>query len=394
MVAALAVGPVREVPLERLRLWARNPRRITAARLEDLQRALLDDPGMLWARPLIALPDGTVIAGNQRLRAALALGWDSIPVFVLDADPERVRLVALRDNNAWGDWDEPSLAELLDELGQGGLDLALTGFEGRDIDRILAGLGQGEDPDQLPPLPAGRPESKPGEIYEFGAHLLLCGDSTDADEIARVAAAGTAACLLSPRPFGASHHAARRARISGACTDTVSPATYISSAISRFPSWSAAHSSHPVGVGGPVIHRLEPLPRLRQHERRHGVDGLVELRVRHPRERPPHALHERPIPVRSALVAVEQGVARRRARRTGRGRVHRRLGNARGSALPRRAPRRCESAASARARAAPVLSALGSSEGTTTADASCYFGVDFSVEVPHLGEPDGGIGGR
>lgn len=30
-------------------------------RLEDLKRALAEDPDMLWARPVIALPDGTVM---------------------------------------------------------------------------------------------------------------------------------------------------------------------------------------------------------------------------------------------------------------------------------------------------------------------------------------------
>jgi ParB-like chromosome segregation protein Spo0J len=109
MAANLCVGAVREVPLGQLRLWPGNPRRIAPARLEDLKRALLDDPEMLWARPLIVLPDWTVIAGNQRLRAALGLGWKSIPVMVVDLDPQRAKLWALKDNNAWGDWDEPAL---------------------------------------------------------------------------------------------------------------------------------------------------------------------------------------------------------------------------------------------------------------------------------------------
>lgn len=59
-----------DTPLEALRPWAKNPRKISKQRLEQLKRALAAEPEMLAARPLIALPDGTVIAGNQRLRAA------------------------------------------------------------------------------------------------------------------------------------------------------------------------------------------------------------------------------------------------------------------------------------------------------------------------------------
>jgi DNA modification methylase len=193
---------VRGVALERLRLWPGNPRRIAPARLEDLKQALLDDPAMLWARPLIALPDGTVVCGNQRLRAAIELGWESIPVLFVDLDWRRARLWALRDNVAWGDWDEPELADLLAELEAGGVDLALTGFESRDLDRILAGLEQLKDPDDLPPLPTGQPESKPGELYELGRHRLLCADATDPGQVALLMSGERAECLLTDPPYG------------------------------------------------------------------------------------------------------------------------------------------------------------------------------------------------
>ena len=112
MRAEAKLGSAVELPLERLRAWPENPRRISEARLEDLKRALLEDREMLAARPLLALPDGTVIAGNQRLRAARELGWSTIPVLTVDLDWERARLWALRDNNAYAEWDEPALAEL------------------------------------------------------------------------------------------------------------------------------------------------------------------------------------------------------------------------------------------------------------------------------------------
>src|SRR5436305_1250304 len=117
-----------ETPLERLRVWPENPRRITQARLDDLKRALEADREMLRARPLLALPDGLVFAGNQRLRAARELGWQTIPVVTVSLERERARLWALRDNNPYGAWEEPALAELLAELGEGGVDLALARF--------------------------------------------------------------------------------------------------------------------------------------------------------------------------------------------------------------------------------------------------------------------------
>src|SRR5581483_4310330 len=102
--------------MSRLRPWPENPRAIAPARLEDLKRALTADRDMLWARPLIALSDGTVVCGNQRLLAAQELGWETIPTITVDLDHDRARLWALRDNNSYGEWNEEALSELLAEL--------------------------------------------------------------------------------------------------------------------------------------------------------------------------------------------------------------------------------------------------------------------------------------
>jgi hypothetical protein len=139
VLAPLSLGSVEEVPLTRLSLWSENPRRIRPERLADLRQALVADPEMLWAKPLLALPDGTVIWGNMRLLAARELGWSTLPVLTVDLNPERARLWALRDNQAYGEWDEPALAELLAELAGQGVDLALTGCLGLPLAMKLFG---------------------------------------------------------------------------------------------------------------------------------------------------------------------------------------------------------------------------------------------------------------
>src|SRR5438874_817747 len=111
--SSLLLSAAAELPLERLRCWPGNPRSIRPERLEQLKQALAADPEMLRARPLLALPDGTVIAGNQRLFRARELGWETIPVLSVALEPERAKIWALRDNQSYGDWDEPALAELL-----------------------------------------------------------------------------------------------------------------------------------------------------------------------------------------------------------------------------------------------------------------------------------------
>jgi len=198
----VVVEPVVEWPLARLKQWPENPRFIRPHRLTDLMAAMTAEREMLRAKPLWVLPDGTVIAGNQRLAAALALGWTSIPVVVVRGlTAAQVRTWALLDNNQFGDWDETALAGFLSGLLAGGVDAALTGFETRELDTILASLAPVRDPDETPPLPA-RPESRPGEFYELGVHRLLCDDSTDPTVLARLVGGERVAALVSDFPWG------------------------------------------------------------------------------------------------------------------------------------------------------------------------------------------------
>lgn len=90
----------------------RNPRKISKKQLEKLKKSLADAPEMLRLRELICVehPDGpVVIAGNQRLEAAKALGWKTLPCKVLpeDTDPAKLREYAIKDNLPFGedDWE-------------------------------------------------------------------------------------------------------------------------------------------------------------------------------------------------------------------------------------------------------------------------------------------------
>jgi DNA modification methylase len=196
------VGAVEEVALARLREWPGNPRTISEPRLKQLKQALIDERAMLWARPLLHLPDGTVFAGNMRLRAARELGWDTIPALEVDLPLEKARVWALRDNNAYGEWDEPKLAEILSDLAQRGVDLALAGFADRDLDRILAHLKPPADPDAAPELDPGPPESELGHVYELGRHRLLCGDARDSAALNRLFGSEQATCMWADPPYG------------------------------------------------------------------------------------------------------------------------------------------------------------------------------------------------
>jgi len=103
----------------------RNPRKISKKQLEKLKKSLQDAPEMLRLRELIVIPhegEFVVIAGNQRLEAAKAVGMTALPCKVLpaDTDPAKLREYAIKDNLPFGeddweviasDWDTAELEE-------------------------------------------------------------------------------------------------------------------------------------------------------------------------------------------------------------------------------------------------------------------------------------------
>ena len=60
--------------------------------------------------------------------------------------PEQVRAYRIADNKlaSSAGWDDELLAAELHALNAAGFDLGLTGFEGEDLDRLLAPLDEGD----------------------------------------------------------------------------------------------------------------------------------------------------------------------------------------------------------------------------------------------------------
>ena len=114
-------------PVENLNELERNPRQITKENFEILKKSIKDNPDYFEARPVI-LSNRTgelvVIAGNQRLKAARALGLTEVPTVLLEGlTEEREREIIIRDNVENGEWDFDVLANEwdVDELGEWGV---------------------------------------------------------------------------------------------------------------------------------------------------------------------------------------------------------------------------------------------------------------------------------
>jgi len=157
---------------------------------------------------------GALVGGHQRFAVLVAQGKSEIPVSVVDLPVEREKALNLALNKITGRWDEDKLAQLLHDLSTvPDFDLAITGFElpeARSLiaEHLLAMGGDGDDGfDVEAALAAAAPTvTKPGDLILLGRdprtqHRLLCGDSTNPEDVRRLMNGERAALFATDPPY-------------------------------------------------------------------------------------------------------------------------------------------------------------------------------------------------
>ena len=200
-------------PIERLIPYANNARLHSEADLDKLAAAIRK---WGWTTPVLVDEQGNLLAGHGRIAAAPRAGVTSIPVIVARGwSEEEKRAYRLADNQlaARASWDPDLLGRELQELGFGGLDLGLIGFEPDQLETILAGMGSSglTDPDSVPEVP-DQPVTRLGDLWLLGDHRVGCGDSTNSADVAQVLAGTEPHLMVTDPPYGVSYEPSWRSR--------------------------------------------------------------------------------------------------------------------------------------------------------------------------------------
>ena len=198
-------------PIDRLIPYARNARTHSNQQVDQIAASIRE---WGWTNPVLLAEDGTIIAGHGRVLAARKLRIHQIPVMVAAGWREaQKRAYALADNKLAlnAGWDDAMLALELADITELGFDLGLIGFSDEEIAALDANSGAGlTDPDEVPETPIN-PVSTPGDVWRMGRHRLLCGDSTAADDVAKVLAGVQPHLMVTDPPYGVDYDPAWRA---------------------------------------------------------------------------------------------------------------------------------------------------------------------------------------
>jgi DNA modification methylase len=212
MTLRFAPERIEQWSLDRLAAYPRNPRTHSAEQVVQIAASIVE---FGWTNPVLVSRDGEVIAGHGRLEAARKLGLETVPVVVLDHLTEaQRRAYVIADNKLAlnAGWNEELLAAELHALNGEGFDLSLIGFDEAELDALMAPLGDASGSDESAgadddianevPEPPRKSISRVGDLWHLGEHRLLCGDSTEADCIARVMHGEHAALVFTSPPYG------------------------------------------------------------------------------------------------------------------------------------------------------------------------------------------------
>lgn len=180
--------------------YERNPR-INDRAVEPVMKSIQKDG---YRARIIVDKDGVIIAGHTRYAAMKRMGWAEAEVWIADdMTPEQIADYRIRDNLT-ADFAEWDFSELEAEIEEMDLDFDMSEFEGfEDIqgEEIETETEVAAEDDFDPDAPV-EAKAKLGDVYQLGRHRLMCGDSTDRDEIDRLLDGAFVRLTVTSPPYG------------------------------------------------------------------------------------------------------------------------------------------------------------------------------------------------
>jgi DNA modification methylase len=188
------------IPVKELKPSAYNPRKWDEKAIADMKESItrfgLVDPLIVNSAPE---RKNIVIGGHLRLKVATLLGFTEVPVVYLNIpEIEREKELNLRLNKNVGSWDEELLKAFDTNL------LLDVGFTPDELNSFFDDVLEISDDDfnveeELAKIVT--PETKPGDLYQLGDHRLLCGNSLDANDVAKLMGNDHAGMVFSDPPY-------------------------------------------------------------------------------------------------------------------------------------------------------------------------------------------------
>ena len=185
------------IKISKIKSNPNNPRIIKDDKFKKLCKSISELPKMMELRPIVVDDNFVVQGGNMRLKALTELGYKELPdewvKQAKDFTEDELKEFIIKDNVGFGEWDWDDLAnnwdvEKLEDWGLDIPDFAVKELEAEEDDY--------EIPEEI------KTDIVIGDLFEIGEHRLLCGDSTDSDQVAKLMNGQKADMVFTDPPYG------------------------------------------------------------------------------------------------------------------------------------------------------------------------------------------------
>jgi DNA modification methylase len=183
----------------------KNPRTHTPRQIKQIAASITE---FGFINPVLIDGSDGIVAGHARVAAATSMGMTDVPTVRVDhLSPTQIRAYVITDNRLAekAGWDPTLLALELQELSvQPNFDVTVTGFEMGEIDLIIgeANASEPDEADVIPEIDRSLPAvSQPGDCWQIGDHVLLCGDALKSESYERLLGGKRAQMVFTDPPY-------------------------------------------------------------------------------------------------------------------------------------------------------------------------------------------------
>jgi DNA modification methylase len=210
-------------PISNLKLNPKNPNKHSKEQVDHYAKILRSG----IRKPVrVSKLSGLVTVGHGHIEASLRNGWTHVPVEYQEYSSPEAEYADMVADNALARQAEIDFAMINVELPDLGpdFDIDLLGIANFEIDPADKGHATGtEDDVSGPPVNA---RSKIGEVYLLGDHRIMCGDSTDLDQVRTLMRDERASMVFTDPPYNIAYKGGTKKRTAIANDSMVDNAFY------------------------------------------------------------------------------------------------------------------------------------------------------------------------